>query len=164
MGSGYFTENLAFVHTEKAEHGNEICCWNVNLKQWELQLKIKPWSTAIMIFHLFSVMLMLNSCFLVFWRQKVFILCKWSFQNCSEKWPQHMQFSITEGNHGLSVAKMRGFFVAYGRLPTAIRQPGCAIPLPWSSHSLLNKTQSLPLLPRTAKKGFNRVGFPAVQH
>lgn len=159
MGTGYFTENLAFVHTEKAKRGNEICCWDRNLKQWELQLKIRPWNTAVMTFHFFSVMLILKSV-LVFWRQKEFILYKWNLQNGSEKWPQYMQFSITKGNHGLSVAKMRGLFMGYRRPPTATSQPGCAIPLPWSSDSLFNKTQSLPLLCRTAKK---RVGFPADQ-
>lgn len=163
MGTGYFTENLAFVNTEKAEHGNEICCCDVNLKQWELQLKIRPWNTAIMTFHFFSVMLILNS-FLVFWRQKIhlymylyvliniYILYKWNLQSCCEKWPQHMQFSITEGNHGLSVAKTRGFFMTYGRPPTAISQPGCAIPLPQTSDSLFNKTQSLSLLSGAAKR------------
>lgn len=122
---GFFTETLAFVHTEKVEQGNKTCCWNVNLKQWALQLKIRPWNTAIVTFHLFSVMLILNN-FLVFWRQKVFILCKWIFQNCREKSPQHMQFSIIEWDMGYQWPN----FLAYGSPPTAISQAGRAIPLP----------------------------------
>lgn len=76
VGSGYFTENLDFVHTEKVEQGNEICCQDVSLKQWALQFKMRPWNAAIMTFHFFSVMLILSS-FVVFWRQKVFILYEW---------------------------------------------------------------------------------------